>query len=189
MKNEIEIWKDIVGYEGFYKVSNLGNVMSLERLIKYKNVTRRQPCKLLKKGYTSGYANVNLCKDGIQINNHIHVLVAETFLNFKRNRKLCINHLDGIKSNNNVLNLEICTHRENSIHGHFLNDKKTTSTYGICYRPKRNRYQLVFNKKYVGMFKTENEAYLKLIECEKEYINNGNLEQFEKRASRYFRMN
>jgi hypothetical protein len=60
-----EVWKDIPGYEGYYQVSNLGNVKSLDRYISYKNTNKLQFKKgvFLKAAISkSGYKNVCICK-------------------------------------------------------------------------------------------------------------------------------
>ena len=97
-----EIYKDIVGYEGLYQVSNLGNVRSAKSN------------KLLKPS-SRLYADVDLSKDGIHKRQAIHRLVA---LHFLPNPKQCneVNHIDGNKHNNNVENLEWVTQEENRKH-------------------------------------------------------------------------
>lgn len=121
MENQNEIWKDIKGYEGKYKISNFGNVISLSRKIKCRNGYRitvdkiMKPCKY-KKGYLSielGYRNRYL----------LHRLVALTFLENKLN-KPCVNHINGIKTDNNINNLEWVTYSENEIHSRRILNKK-----------------------------------------------------------------
>lgn len=102
----MEVWKDIEGYEGHYQVSNLGRVKSLKfgkQLI-------------MKGGFTSnGYPCVTLLANNKQLSKNIHRLVAESFLE-NRNSYKCVNHKNGIKSDNRVENLEWCTHKQNSKH-------------------------------------------------------------------------
>ena len=92
-----EIWKDIKGYEGLYQVSSFGNVKSLDRYVDGINGSKRlmtgRILKHQKDG--NGYHVVHLSKLGKVKNNKIHWLVAETFLNHKRNGfKYVIHHLD-----------------------------------------------------------------------------------------------
>lgn len=96
----MEIWKDIPGYEGLYQVSNLGNV-------------RRT--KLLKKYYdkTKGYDVISLSKNGKSKIAKVHQLVAKTFIP-NPNNKPEINHINTIRTDNRVENLEWCTRSENS---------------------------------------------------------------------------
>ena len=76
-----EIWKDIKGFEGFYQVSNKGNVKSTDRIVKGKNGYRIIHGKVLKPMMNNaGYLQVYLSKNGVQRWYKIHRLVAETYL-------------------------------------------------------------------------------------------------------------
>lgn len=102
----MEIWKDILGYEGHYRVSNKGRVMSL-----------KQGKEKLLKEVTSkwGYSIVCLRKDGIQKEGKISRMVMSAFIGLS---KLQVNHKDGNKKNNHIENLEYCTPIENTRHAH-----------------------------------------------------------------------
>ena len=115
-----EIWKDIPDYEGLYQVSNLGKVRSLDHVRK-NGKENNHICvskgKILTPGKdNNGYMIVVLSKDGKTKSYRIHKLVASSFLNNKNNLK-CINHKDEDKTNNNVNNLEWCTHKYNNNYG------------------------------------------------------------------------
>lgn len=113
----IEIWKPINGYEFLYKISNLGNVLSL------------RTNKLLKQNMnTSGYFAVQLCKDGKRKSYLVHRLVAEHFIN---NPKRCpeVNHKDEDKSNNVVDNLEWCTRKYNMNYNQLPKKQKILKEY------------------------------------------------------------
>ena len=106
---EQEIWKDIKGYDGKYKVSSLGNI---------KSFTYKSKGKLLKpQEGRKGYLQVLLYKNNKAHPKKVHRLVAEAFLgNFCK--KPQVNHIDGNKKNNNVSNLEMVTNSENQIHAY-----------------------------------------------------------------------
>lgn len=111
----MEIWRDIIGYEGIYQISNLGNV---KRIGTYSNQTGKEwiSNRILKPAIKSnGYMFVGLSKNGKVSSKHIHRLVAEAFVSNPDN-KPTVNHKDGNKSNNTVDNLEWVTYLENNIH-------------------------------------------------------------------------
>ena len=105
-----EEWRDIVGYEGLYKVSNKGRVKRLQG----------KGCKqerILKPGKNrGGYLRVKFWKDGKGINYKVHRLVAQAFIPNPQDLPE-INHKDENKENNCVENLEWITHKENINHG------------------------------------------------------------------------
>ena len=104
-----EIWKDVTGYEGLYKVSNYGNVISLN----YKNQHRSH---LLSQSKSStGYLHVQLYKSKIASTKNVHVLVASEFIQ-KPNQCDEVNHKDGDKTNNHINNLEWVSKSENQKH-------------------------------------------------------------------------
>lgn len=120
----IEKWRDILGYEGYYQISNYGRVRSLDRyVIANKNggkkLLKGRFMKLTKvKGRendTSKYYVVNLRKCGENKVCLVHRLVAEAFLENPFNLPE-VNHKDGNKEHNFVNNLEWCTYSENNQH-------------------------------------------------------------------------
>lgn len=113
-----EVWVDVKGYEGLYKVSNKGNVKSLYReVLKSNGKTQIIIEKILKPQDSGhGYNRVNLYKNKKPKMITVHSIVLEAFTNKRENGKV-INHIDGDKKNNNLNNLEWCTSKENTIHG------------------------------------------------------------------------
>ena len=111
---ENEVWKDVVGYEGLYKVSDKGNVYSIVRI---DNINRKRGGRILKpSSHTGGYIQVQLCKNGIRKTKYIHRLVAEAFI--PNPEKLPeVNHKDENPSNNESSNLEWCDAKHNNNHG------------------------------------------------------------------------
>ena len=112
--NNIEIWKDIEGYEGYYQVSNFGNVKSLSRdIVKSNEVIQHRKERLLTKRKNSdGYYSVHLCVDKEEKNIGIHILVAKAFVPNPNNKKE-VNHNDFNRANNKASNLSWMTHKEN----------------------------------------------------------------------------
>lgn len=118
MKNSIEIWKDVLGFEGKYQISNFGKLKSLDRFVIGKLNSQRFQKGKIQKGdiIIKGYLRYTL---SISRNNQIrkmaHVLVASAFLPNPENKPQ-INHKDGNKLNNEVDNLEWVTCKENIQH-------------------------------------------------------------------------
>lgn len=106
-----EIWKDVVGYEGLYKVSNLGNVFSIPR----QGTHSKEKYFLKKNKDRKGYLHVTLFKKCKSFNTGVHRLVAEAFIPNPKNKPQ-VNHIDGNKENNCVNNLEWVTNQENIDH-------------------------------------------------------------------------
>jgi hypothetical protein len=110
-----EIWRNVVNYEGLYMVSNLGYVKSLG------NGNARNPNwqkeRILKSGKDKdGYLKVALFKDGKRKNYSVHRLVALAFLPNPNNLPQ-VNHINEIKNDNRVENLEWCSAKYNNNYG------------------------------------------------------------------------
>lgn len=101
-----EIWKDIRGYEGYYQVSNLGNVKSLDREIKWRDTIRKQKGKMLKPRLdTWGIPTVILSLNNSSKQVHVSTLVFETFNSRKKIKNKIITFIDGNKENCKLDNL------------------------------------------------------------------------------------
>lgn len=115
-----EIWKDISGYEGYYQVSNLGRVRSCDRWVNNKVGVRLISGRLLKPWKNEkGYFYIDLVKDSDRRKFKVHRLVAFAFVDgyFEGSQ---VNHIDGVKSNNNASNLEFCTASKNMFHSYSM---------------------------------------------------------------------
>lgn len=100
-----EEWRDVKGYEGSYQVSSEGRVFSLK--------SGRE----LNAGDSMGYPNVNLLKGGKQRSCKVHRLVAEAFIPNPLGMRT-VNHIDGVKTNNAIENLEWATYSGNNNHAY-----------------------------------------------------------------------
>ena len=117
-----EIWKDVVGYEGLYQVSNLGRIKTFERK-RFKKIensflmkkTGREIIMKTSKN-CGGYETVCLHRNGEIKQFKVHRLVAMAFIPNPNNLPQ-INHKDENKANNSVENLEWCTERYNNSYG------------------------------------------------------------------------
>lgn len=112
-----EIWRDIVGYEGLYQVSNFGNIKSLSKKWTGNNGSSRSHDDIILKPFPTpkGYLKVKLAKSGIQKNFSVHRLVMTMFIANDNNLPE-INHKNGIKSDNNLKNLEWISTSDNQLH-------------------------------------------------------------------------
>lgn len=122
--SEIEIWKEIEGYDGAYMISNLGRIKSMPRLSKQNHLL---PEKLLSISHNnSGYCDVSLYYDGHRYHEKIHRLVAKAFVDNPKGLNE-VDHIDTNKDNNRYDNLRWTTHSENHLNP--LTVKKTRQSH------------------------------------------------------------
>ena len=125
--------KQIKGFENYYITEN-GEVFS------------NKSNKWLSPIYdTDGYRQLSLCKNGKVYTKRMHRMVCETFIPNIENKK-CINHINGIKTDNMVENLEWCTHSENNKHAFKFGLKKIDDAQKlrIAYQGKK-KAKIVLN--------------------------------------------
>lgn len=115
----MELWKPVLGYDGFYEVSSRGRVRSVERIVRSSSRNggfRRRPSKILRQNRKrNGYLTVDLCRDGVYKTTLVHRIVAEAFCE-KTEGASQVNHINLNKEDNRAENLEWCTAKENQRH-------------------------------------------------------------------------
>lgn len=150
--SEEEIWKPVVGYEGYYEVSSLGRVRSLRRTMTRKNgIPHTIPGRVLKQPVSKrGYFTVALHQGGVQRTSTVHRIIAKAFIPNPDNLPV-VRHLNDNPLDNRIENLAWGTQRENTndairngthrswpgekthcAHGHEFTEENT-------YRDPRNR--------------------------------------------------
>lgn len=123
--DEMKNWKDVLGYEGIYQVSNYGDIRSLHRLVRGKD-GRLSPVasKMLKwhvgavtERHPRPMYSVELWRDNKRKRVPVHRIVAMAFIPNHHNYPQ-VNHIDGNRKNNSADNLEWCTASENNYHAY-----------------------------------------------------------------------
>lgn len=129
-----EKWAQIEGFEGFYEVSDQGNLRSVERVVdrlrfgKIEKIPRTSIPVKQRVNY-KGYCDVVLQRDGKRKTLLVHRIVAAAFC--PRNGGDQINHLNSIRHDNRAENLEWCTGKENIAHA-ISNDPKKWGKKAVC---------------------------------------------------------
>lgn len=134
-KNKGEIWKDIKDFEGYYQISSMGNVKSLERFVFCKSKEKPnkiKECVLKPRQDKYGYLIVNLKKNQKSHIRKIHRLIAEAFLE-NPNGYETVNHKNGIKTDNSITNIEWMSNKDNSRH----------RTANLLTKPKLHKEEII----------------------------------------------
>jgi hypothetical protein len=163
MEND-ENWIDVIGYEGLYQVSDLGNVKNLSRDVVSRGGTRKVKEKILKPYSTKhGYLFIKLSKNNDYKAIAVHKLVALCFLNhvLDGSHKIIVDHINGIKTDNRLVNLQLISSRENVHKGNRVNG--TSKYIGVSFYKSTSKWksQIYLNGKriHIGYFNSEEEAY------------------------------
>lgn len=164
----MEIFKDIVGYEGLYQVSDLGNIKSLPRNSNVKGNNRKTE-KLLKPDVGKhGYKRVSLTKDAKTVRFFIHRLVAEAFIP-NPNDKPHINHIDNNPSNNCVNNLEWVTPKENHQYSIKQGRQDKPRQLGCIRAAELNqekmfkKFSLLYGNNFINTYMKDGNRYVELL--------------------------
>ena len=144
-----EIWKDVVGYENLYQVSNFGNV---KRKGKTKNLCKSK----------NNYYGVKLCKNNIKKYMSIHRLVASAFIPNPKSLPQ-VNHIDGNKFNNYVNNLEWVSQSDNEKHAYLLGLTKPTRISPVIKYDLNGNYIEKYNS--IQEAKEKNKLCSKISDC------------------------
>lgn len=147
---EFEIWKDVIGYEDIYIVSNLGRVA---RIKKSKGTAGNN---MLKQDKNESGLYVMLRNKGNDKKVLVHRLVGEAFV-FNHENKTEINHKDGNRWNNRTVNLEWVTSSENALHAHHKLKREYTA-YGENHSNSKTVSQYNKNNKLINIYGSVNEA-------------------------------
>ena len=120
-----EIWKDVVGYEGLYQVSNFGRVKHISCVVTTSsNSVRSIKERMIKpRLQNNGYFLVDLYKNNRRKGMLLHRLVAETFIPNPLDLP-CVNHKDSNRTNCRVENLEWCTVSYNEKYSYDNNNRR-----------------------------------------------------------------
>lgn len=161
LPDPIEKWMDIPKFKNSYQVSTYGQVKSLQRVIYIDGIRARiHKERILKQGLTtSGYCHVTLYTDGKGKTYTVHTLMAMAFLNHVPQKGLNVDHINNIKDDNRICNIQIITSRENS-------SKDAKSAYplgvGIDKRQKTKQFTSQIRLKgksiWLGLYATPEEA-------------------------------
>lgn len=141
-----EEWRDVIGYEGLYQVSNHARIRSVERIGKHsKGGDKLLRSKEKKPFYTSnGRVRVELSKNGVNKKHSLHVIVAKAFVPNPKNLEE-VNHKDENPKNNYPENLEWCTHLYNMNYGTRTQRASESKFKAVgMYHPKENILMRVF---------------------------------------------
>jgi hypothetical protein len=152
---EKEVWKDVIGYEGYYQASNLGRIKSTG---KSRNIDKWKFLKTDSK--SERYVKIALYKNGKRKDMLLHRIIAKLFVH-EYSEELVVNHKDRNTYNNNSSNLEWVTQRDNVIYTR-INQTNSSKHIGVSWSFKSKKWMsyITINKKrkHLGFFEKEEDA-------------------------------
>jgi hypothetical protein len=145
-----EVWKNVVGFENIYQVSNFGNIIRVSKDSLLKPTLNRY-----------GYLYVSLSNNGSSVKKTVHQIVATAFIG-DFNYGDIVNHIDGVKTNNHISNLEKSTTQDNNIHSFKLGlRKRPGSSEYYCVGTVRKKYKDKVYISYVSIIKDKGKVVFK----------------------------
>ncbi len=121
-------YKDILNFEKYYQISDTGEIKSLKRTVISPKGKRVVNERILRQFiHPMGYCQVILRKNGKDYRFQVHRLVAIAFIP-NPEKKLTVNHINGIKTDNRVQNLEWATMTEQIVHAYSIGLKSMHKT-------------------------------------------------------------
>lgn len=160
---EIETWKDIKGYEGYYQVSSIGKIRSIDRKIVYSDGrVFNYHGKEIKTQLNKGYEYIKISKNSCVKTFKVHRLVAQAFVPNPLNLPQ-VNHKDENKINNRVDNLEWCTGKYNMNYGTVMQRVVNNTNHKLIAEKLKNRngkklYQYSSEGKLIKVYPSIHEA-------------------------------
>jgi len=166
MISNMEEWRDIPEYEGYYQASNLGRVRSLDRTVEFSDGRKRfYKGKIIKGSLNEdGYRQTTLRGDDIGRSFMFSQIIAVAFLGHEPNgHELVVDHINGDKSDNRVENLRIVTQRDNSSTCFRSNEESFSSgCVGVDWNENASKWRaLIYHdgvQTHLGCYDTEIEA-------------------------------
>lgn len=146
-----EIWLPVKSYEGIYEISNLGRVKSITRFVTdilngKERVHRINGCIFKYRVDQKGYPIVKISKNGHYRNIPVHRLIAAAFIENPSNLP-AINHINGIKSDNRIENIEWCTIGDNTRHAFASGLIKNKGVDNVSAKLSENQVIEIINSK------------------------------------------
>lgn len=178
--NDIEIWKPVIGFEGYYEVSNMGNLRSVDRLVQGEKRSFFKKGKLLNpsidsKGYKYIKANKDFCKRSERKNYRIHRWVIAAF---KYESNLHVDHINSNRTDNRIDNLRYVTDRQNSI-AKLAKDDDMMYLYEIAPRGNaKRRWTIYINVKNRKVFVGSRNCINKARKLRDDFIRDNNINCF-----------
>lgn len=157
-----EIWKDIPEYEGMYQASTLGRSKSLDKTIFRRNNRSLTFYEKIRKSTlhcNTGYLYISLHNNNKIKIYSVQQLIINTFSNHNNKNNLVIDHVNNIKTDNRLVNLQLITQRENC-----SKDKKNGSSkyVGVSWHKKSKKWEskirIKGRLKHLGYFNKELNA-------------------------------